>query len=194
HLSTIVELELAFEASIVNLRIFANAKRNKATEKTKKRRPEDRLNHWASHQMAIVSPNVPMCQALKEKIKSAIKMSSCAISPKVTELEVAEVQSKKTMELTKGQIAEWIGDPDLLRRIVFRSTSLRAEVANATLPLCFWLARERGFETKITDLMLERVNSKPFFTHSARESEWTKVKASLNCCLLVFERNQFDSG
>uniref|UniRef100_M1DDP2 Uncharacterized protein n=1 Tax=Solanum tuberosum TaxID=4113 RepID=M1DDP2_SOLTU len=38
--------------------------------------------------------------------------------PKVTELEDAEGQSKRAMELTKGRIAEWIGDPDLLRRLV----------------------------------------------------------------------------
>uniref|UniRef100_M0ZZI2 Uncharacterized protein n=1 Tax=Solanum tuberosum TaxID=4113 RepID=M0ZZI2_SOLTU len=44
------------------------------------------------------------------------------ISPKVTELEDAEGQSKKAMELTKGQIAEWIGDPDLLRRLDLLST------------------------------------------------------------------------
>uniref|UniRef100_M1D929 Uncharacterized protein n=1 Tax=Solanum tuberosum TaxID=4113 RepID=M1D929_SOLTU len=42
-------------------------------------------------------------------------------------------------------------------------------------------------------VQLEKVNLKPFSTHSARESEWTKAKAVLNCCLLVFERNQFDS-
>uniref|UniRef100_M1A2T3 Uncharacterized protein n=1 Tax=Solanum tuberosum TaxID=4113 RepID=M1A2T3_SOLTU len=50
--------------------------RNKAADRTKKRRPEDRLNHWASRRIALVSPNVPVCQALKEKIKSAIERSS----------------------------------------------------------------------------------------------------------------------
>uniref|UniRef100_M1A3C6 Polyprotein protein n=1 Tax=Solanum tuberosum TaxID=4113 RepID=M1A3C6_SOLTU len=45
-----------------------------------------------------------------------------AISPKVTEPEDAEGQSKKAMKLTKGRIAEWIGDPNLLRRMVLRST------------------------------------------------------------------------
>ncbi|KAG5631451.1 hypothetical protein H5410_003168 [Solanum commersonii] len=43
-------------------------------------------------------------------------------------------------------------------------------------------------------VQLERVNHKPFSTHSTRESEWTTGKAVLHCCLLVFERNQFDSG
>uniref|UniRef100_M1DLM6 Uncharacterized protein n=1 Tax=Solanum tuberosum TaxID=4113 RepID=M1DLM6_SOLTU len=37
-----------------------------------------------------------------------------AISPKVTELEDVEGQSKKAMELTKRRFAEWIGDPNLL--------------------------------------------------------------------------------
>ncbi|KAH0636443.1 hypothetical protein KY289_036358 [Solanum tuberosum] len=43
-------------------------------------------------------------------------------------------------------------------------------------------------------VQLERVNPKPFSTHSARESEWTKAEVVLHCCLLVLERNQFDSS
>ncbi|KAG5571623.1 hypothetical protein H5410_061389 [Solanum commersonii] len=39
----------------------------------KKTRPEDHLNHWASRRMALISHNVPVCQALKEKIKSTYK-------------------------------------------------------------------------------------------------------------------------
>uniref|UniRef100_M1E0G4 Uncharacterized protein n=1 Tax=Solanum tuberosum TaxID=4113 RepID=M1E0G4_SOLTU len=42
-------------------------------------------------------------------------------------------------------------------------------------------------------VQLERVNPKPSPTHSARESEWTKAKVVLHCCLLVFDRNRFDS-
>ena len=58
-------------------------------------------------------------------------------------------------------------------------------VANTISPLCVRLARERGRKTKTTKLIasgigstlvqLERVNPKPSPTHSARESEWTKV-------------------
>ncbi|WMV40681.1 hypothetical protein MTR67_034066 [Solanum verrucosum] len=49
----------------------------------------------------------------KEQSASRRTISRCsAISPKVTELENAEGQSKKAMELTKGRIAKWIGDPD----------------------------------------------------------------------------------
>ncbi|KAG5579821.1 hypothetical protein H5410_050448 [Solanum commersonii] len=76
HLSTFVELELAFEATIVSLRFFDDAKRNKAAERTKKIKHEDRLTHWVSHQTAMVSPNVPVCQTLKEKIKLAIERSN----------------------------------------------------------------------------------------------------------------------
>jgi len=72
--------------------------------------------------MAIISPKVLVCQDLKEKINSAIERSSrravlrCSVGmSNVTELEDAQGQSKKTMELTKGRIAELIGEPDLLR-------------------------------------------------------------------------------
>uniref|UniRef100_M1D8H0 Uncharacterized protein n=1 Tax=Solanum tuberosum TaxID=4113 RepID=M1D8H0_SOLTU len=97
----------------------------------KKKRSDDPLTHWASRRVAMILPKVPACQAIKGKIKSAIEMSTrqmdprcSARSPKVTELEDAEGQIKKAMELTKWQIKEWIGDPDLLRRIVLRSTFL----------------------------------------------------------------------
>ncbi|WMV13625.1 hypothetical protein MTR67_007010 [Solanum verrucosum] len=84
--------------------------------------------------MAIISPKVLVCQALKEKIKSTRERSSRCVaewfhdavigSPKVIELEYAEGQIKKAMELTKGRIAELIGDPELLRRMDFRSIFL----------------------------------------------------------------------
>ncbi|WMV58515.1 hypothetical protein MTR67_051900 [Solanum verrucosum] len=45
-------------------------------------------------------------------------VSRCStISPKVTDFEDAEGQSKKAMELTKGWITEWIGHPNLLCRM-----------------------------------------------------------------------------
>uniref|UniRef100_M1DHI4 Putative plant transposon protein domain-containing protein n=1 Tax=Solanum tuberosum TaxID=4113 RepID=M1DHI4_SOLTU len=65
--------------------------------------------------MVMVLPNFPVCQALKEKMQSAIEKSirrtiprCSSISPKITELEVVEGQSKNAMELIKGRIAEWI--------------------------------------------------------------------------------------
>ncbi|WMV41296.1 hypothetical protein MTR67_034681 [Solanum verrucosum] len=52
-------------------------------------------------------------------------VSRCSVgSPKVTELEDVEGQSKKAMELTKGWIAELIGEPDLLRRMVLHNIFL----------------------------------------------------------------------
>ena len=37
-------------------------------------------------------------------------------------------------------------------------------------------------------IQLERVNSKPFSTQSAQESEWNKAYVVLNYWLLVFEK------
>ncbi|KAG5615080.1 hypothetical protein H5410_014904 [Solanum commersonii] len=45
------------------------------SERTKKRKPEDRLILSASHRMAIILPNVPVCIAQMEKIKSTVKRS-----------------------------------------------------------------------------------------------------------------------
>uniref|UniRef100_M1DH69 Integrase core domain containing protein n=1 Tax=Solanum tuberosum TaxID=4113 RepID=M1DH69_SOLTU len=55
--------------------VHYGAKRDKEAETTKKRRPEDCRSHWASRRMALVSPNVPVCKVLKDKIK-AIERSS----------------------------------------------------------------------------------------------------------------------
>ncbi|WMV25737.1 hypothetical protein MTR67_019122, partial [Solanum verrucosum] len=49
----------------------------------------------------------------KEQSSSYRTVLRCsAISPKVTEPEDAEGKSKMTMKMTKGRIADWIGDPD----------------------------------------------------------------------------------
>uniref|UniRef100_M1DNW1 Uncharacterized protein n=1 Tax=Solanum tuberosum TaxID=4113 RepID=M1DNW1_SOLTU len=84
--------------------------------------------------MAMISPKVPMYQALKEKIKSARERSSRRFAerfrdaviglPKVTELENVEGQTKKAMKLTKGRIAELIGDPNLLRLMALHNIFL----------------------------------------------------------------------
>ncbi|KAG5594656.1 hypothetical protein H5410_035888, partial [Solanum commersonii] len=60
-----------------------------------------------------------------------------------------------------------------------RTKGSSPSVANGVLALCSWLARERGFRTKVFDLwfvgigltwvQLERVNPKLFPTYSARE-------------------------
>ncbi|WMV45308.1 hypothetical protein MTR67_038693 [Solanum verrucosum] len=52
-------------------------------------------------------------------------VSRCSVgSPKVIELEEAEGQRKKAMELNKGRITELIGEPDLLPRMVFHNIFL----------------------------------------------------------------------
>ncbi|KAG5632753.1 hypothetical protein H5410_004470 [Solanum commersonii] len=68
--------------------------------------------------MALVSPNVPVCQALKEKIKSAIERE-VGKSPNNSAMQSLIAQSyrtsriiKKAIQMTKGRIAEWIEDPD----------------------------------------------------------------------------------
>uniref|UniRef100_M1DF42 Putative plant transposon protein domain-containing protein n=1 Tax=Solanum tuberosum TaxID=4113 RepID=M1DF42_SOLTU len=78
---------------------------NKATERTKKRRPEDCLNHWASRRMAMISPNVPVCQAMKEKIKSAIErncgrvierfLDAVSYLPKLQSLRLVNAKAKR---------------------------------------------------------------------------------------------------
>ncbi|KAG5589996.1 hypothetical protein H5410_040510 [Solanum commersonii] len=94
----------------------------------------------------------------KKQSVSCRTVPQCSVgSPKVTELEDVEGQSKKEMKLTKGRITELINDPDLL-----------VVVAIATIPSCFKLARERDFETKITELM---VYGYWVVMGSARESE-----------------------
>ncbi|WMV13977.1 hypothetical protein MTR67_007362, partial [Solanum verrucosum] len=60
-------------------------------------------------------PKVPVCQAHKERIKLARERSKsadrrvvprCSVgSPKVTDLEDAEGQCRRAMEVTKGWIA-----------------------------------------------------------------------------------------
>ncbi|KAG5604928.1 hypothetical protein H5410_026420, partial [Solanum commersonii] len=59
------------------------AKTNKTTEKTKKRRHEDRLNHWVIRRMALTSPIVP--SAHRRTV-----LQSNTISPKDPEREDVE--------------------------------------------------------------------------------------------------------
>uniref|UniRef100_M1DK27 Uncharacterized protein n=1 Tax=Solanum tuberosum TaxID=4113 RepID=M1DK27_SOLTU len=80
-------------------------KRNKATERMKKRRPVDRLIHWASQRVAIISPKVPVCQGLKEKIKLARERSSRRVTewfrgtmldrPKLQNLRMLKAKAKR---------------------------------------------------------------------------------------------------
>uniref|UniRef100_M1DCH2 Uncharacterized protein n=1 Tax=Solanum tuberosum TaxID=4113 RepID=M1DCH2_SOLTU len=66
-------------------------------------------------------------QVGKRKEQSACHrvVPQCSVgSPKVTELEDVEGQSKKAMELTKGTIADLFGEPNLLCRIALHSIFL----------------------------------------------------------------------
>lgn len=82
--------------------------------------------------------------------------------------------------------------------------NLRILVANEVLPLCCWLARARGFRTKVfyewlegiglTKVQLDRVNFKPNSTHSTRESEWTKVWAIFNLNTCWCSSNRLELG
>jgi len=44
--------------------------------------------------------------------------------PKVTDLEDAEFQGRREMEVTKGRLTEWFGMPDLLRQLTLCGTFL----------------------------------------------------------------------
>ncbi|KAG5605903.1 hypothetical protein H5410_027395, partial [Solanum commersonii] len=66
-----------------------------------------------------------------------------AISPKVQSLKMLKVKN-----LIERQY--FLSFEDLK---IFISKKLEV-VANTTLTLCFWLAREKGFKTKITESMV----------------------------------------
>uniref|UniRef100_M1DZC5 Putative plant transposon protein domain-containing protein n=1 Tax=Solanum tuberosum TaxID=4113 RepID=M1DZC5_SOLTU len=57
-------------------------KKNKAAERTKKRRHVDRLIHWANCRVAITSPKFLVCQGLKEKFKRLRERSGRGLGPK----------------------------------------------------------------------------------------------------------------
>uniref|UniRef100_M1DPS0 Uncharacterized protein n=1 Tax=Solanum tuberosum TaxID=4113 RepID=M1DPS0_SOLTU len=98
--------------------------------------------------MAITSPKVPVCQALKEKVKSARKRSSRRVAKKFCDA-VLDCPKLRNLKMRKAK-------------------EKRVVVANVTLPSCSWLARKRGLKTKITELM---VHGYWVAVSSARECE-----------------------
>ncbi|WMV14061.1 hypothetical protein MTR67_007446 [Solanum verrucosum] len=73
----------------------------------------------------------------KEESASRRTVSRCsAISPKVSELEDTQGQSKEAMVLTKGWIDKWIDDANILRLMVLRSTFLAT--INTFFKLLVW--------------------------------------------------------
>ncbi|KAG5631966.1 hypothetical protein H5410_003683 [Solanum commersonii] len=91
--------------------------------------------------MDMVSPNVLVCQALKEKVKPKQKGNG------TDQKADRRVDRRSRLIAPNGHSQHIFGD----YKYMFESLEL---IANATLPSCFWLARERGFKTKITDLMV----------------------------------------
>uniref|UniRef100_M1D9S4 Uncharacterized protein n=1 Tax=Solanum tuberosum TaxID=4113 RepID=M1D9S4_SOLTU len=73
----------------------------KAAERTKKRRPDDRLIHWVSCRVAIISPKFPVCKALKEKIKSTRERSSRCVAEWFRDVVVTQLDlvAKKIFDL-----------------------------------------------------------------------------------------------
>uniref|UniRef100_M1DXR1 Uncharacterized protein n=1 Tax=Solanum tuberosum TaxID=4113 RepID=M1DXR1_SOLTU len=77
---------------------------------------------------------VLVCQVLNEKTELARERSSRRIAewfrdevldrPKLQNLRMLKAKAKRAMEMTKGRIAELIGEPDLLRQVAIRSTFL----------------------------------------------------------------------
>ncbi|KAG5631829.1 hypothetical protein H5410_003546 [Solanum commersonii] len=159
----------------------------------RKRRPHDRLTHWESRRMAMFSPKFPEFQALKEKINaSSPKVTELEDDEgqrkKVMELMkwwITEWISDPNLLRQMVLHSTFLATINTFLNIYLKLRTMSIEtifslalkisiflklemVANATLPSCFWLAQERGFKTKITELI---VCGYWVFMGSARESE-----------------------
>ncbi|KAG5589346.1 hypothetical protein H5410_039860 [Solanum commersonii] len=108
--------------------------------------------------MAMVSPNVPMCQALKEKIEPMQKGDEPD--------QRADSRVDWRSQLTVPSVLETLllSFEDLK---ISTSKQLKI-VANTILTSYFLFARERGFKTKTTKLI---VGGYWVVVNSARESE-----------------------
>ena len=87
----------------------------------KKIRSDDPLSHWASIRIDMVSPKVLVGKALNNKVNSVREKSSGRVTKRFHDVfsqsykfKDTQGQSKKAIELTKGPINEWIGDPNIL--------------------------------------------------------------------------------
>lgn len=79
------------------------------SERTNKSRSDDRLTHWASHQMDKISPEVLVCQDMTEKIKCRRSrllskrfrnaLPDCA---KMENLKMMRAKEKRRWNWTKG--------------------------------------------------------------------------------------------
>uniref|UniRef100_M1D975 Uncharacterized protein n=1 Tax=Solanum tuberosum TaxID=4113 RepID=M1D975_SOLTU len=87
-------------------------KGTKRAERRKKRELGDHQVHLASRRMTITSPKVPVCQALKDKIKLARERSSQRIAkwfrdavldcPKLQTLRMLKAKARKRWNRSKG--------------------------------------------------------------------------------------------
>ncbi|WMV54928.1 hypothetical protein MTR67_048313 [Solanum verrucosum] len=100
------------------------------------------------------------------------------------------IEQKGTRQLKERRVPSPEGD-----NLV--SEKNKQSVCRQTVPRCSVISPkvtepedvEGSVGIELSWVQLERVNPKPFSTHLARESEWTKAKVVLHCFLLVFERN-----
>uniref|UniRef100_M1DV44 Uncharacterized protein n=1 Tax=Solanum tuberosum TaxID=4113 RepID=M1DV44_SOLTU len=100
HLSTFVELEVAFEAGNVSLTFFDIGEL-----------PNGQGLAYCSRVPSPEGENL-VGERKEQSMSHRTVPRSSAISPKVTEPKDAEGKSKTVMKMTKGRIADWIGDPD----------------------------------------------------------------------------------
>uniref|UniRef100_M1D840 Polyprotein protein n=1 Tax=Solanum tuberosum TaxID=4113 RepID=M1D840_SOLTU len=77
-------------------------KGTKRAKRRKKREFDDHLVHLVSHRMAITSPKVPVCQALKEKIKLVRERSTRRIAESFRDA-VLDLPKLQTLRMLKAK-------------------------------------------------------------------------------------------
>uniref|UniRef100_M1DN13 Uncharacterized protein n=1 Tax=Solanum tuberosum TaxID=4113 RepID=M1DN13_SOLTU len=107
--------------------------------------------------------------------------------PMIQNAKMLKAKATKRGTTPKGGSSSSSAIPTNCAEWILRSTLF--DSYNYPLKACFRLAQEKGRKTKTTKLIasgigstwvqLERVNSSPSPTHSARESEWAKAEAVL---------------
>ncbi|KAG5631208.1 hypothetical protein H5410_002925, partial [Solanum commersonii] len=168
HLNNLVELELAFEASMVSLRFFDNGKTWTLLIKKEQRQLKEQRNE--------------VLRIVQHVWRVAKRSYPCLLFQ--IEQDGDKTYQRAVRRVNRRSQLTTPNDP-LLYRFFKTINTLMVElneivVANTISPLCFRLARERGRKTKTTKLMFKRVNPSPSPTHSARESGLAKVEVVLH--------------
>ncbi|KAG5615236.1 hypothetical protein H5410_015060 [Solanum commersonii] len=132
HLSTFVELELAFEASIVSLRLFGNGiwieeqsidtNLQKGTKRAERRKKREHCDHQEEIKLVRERSRRRIAKWFRDAVLDR---------PKLQTWRNAEGQGKKAMELTIGWIVKLISEPDLLRRMM-ELNGLKTLILNET--------------------------------------------------------------